>query len=69
MATTYQNFFTQVQLRGEPEAGIGLGAGNDPRIGKGSFSYLMGKFGNAQIGPIYLGTLGLASIICFFVAF
>jgi photosynthetic reaction center M subunit len=69
MATTYQNFFTQVQLRGSPELGIELGKGNDPRIGKGFFSYWLGKIGNAQIGPIYLGTLGFASILCFFVGF
>jgi photosynthetic reaction center M subunit len=66
---TYQNIFTQVQLRGHPEAGVPLGKGHDPRVGKGFFSYWMGKLGNAQIGPIYLGKLGLASIICFLIAF
>jgi photosynthetic reaction center M subunit len=66
---TYQNIFTQVQLRGHAETGIPLGPGNDPRIGKGRFSYLMGMLGNAQVGPIYLGKLGLASIVCFLVAF
>jgi photosynthetic reaction center M subunit len=66
---TYQNIFTQVQLRGTPEAGIELGQGNDPRIGKGFYNYWIGKIGNAQIGPIYLGTLGVASILCFFIGF
>ena len=64
----YQNIFTQTQLIGV-EHGPPLGAGNDPRSGVGGFNYWLGKLGNAQIGPIYLGTLGLASIICFFVAF
>jgi photosynthetic reaction center M subunit len=66
---TYQNFFTQVQLRGTPETGVALPRGSDPRLGKGSFSYWMGKIGNAQIGPLYLGTLGVASIMCFVIAF
>ncbi len=65
----YQNIFTQVQLQGPPESGPALPRGSDPRDGKPGFSYLMGKIGNAQVGPIYLGRLGLASIVCFFVAF
>lgn len=66
---SYQNIFTQVQLRGAPELGVALPAGDSPRVGKGSFSYWMGKLGNAQIGPIYLGTLGVISAICFLIAF
>ncbi len=66
---SYQNIFTQVQLRGAPEMGPLLGAGNAPRTGKGSFSYWMGKLGNAQIGPIYLGTIGVLSLVCGFIAF
>ncbi len=65
----YQNIFTQVQLRGAPEIGPELPAGDYPRDGTPGYSYWMGKLGNAQIGPIYLGRLGLASIICFLVAF
>ena len=42
-------------------------AGN--RIGTGWFSYLAGKFGDSQIGPIYLGTAGLCSLLCGFIAF
>jgi photosynthetic reaction center M subunit len=66
---TYQNIFTQVQLRGAPEAGVAIGRHNAKRIGKPGFSYLMGKIGNAQIGPIYIGNLGFAAILCFFVGF
>jgi photosynthetic reaction center M subunit len=66
---TYQNIFTQVQLRGHLETGVPLGPGNEARVGKASASYWMGKIGNAQIGPIYLGTLGVASIFCFVIAF
>jgi photosynthetic reaction center M subunit len=66
---SYQNIFTQVQLRGAPELGVPLPAGDGERFGKGSFNYWLGKIGNAQIGPIYLGTLGVISGICFLIAF
>ena len=36
--------------------------GNDPRVGTGSYHYWMGKLGAAQVGPFYLGKLGLAKI-------
>ena len=61
---SYQNIFTQVQLRGPVEQGVHLPAGDEERLGKqGAFSSLLGLIGNAQIGPIYLGFLGVASII------
>ena len=66
---SYQNIFTQVQLRGAPEMGIALPTGNSPRVGKPGFNYWMGKLGNAQIGPIYLGTLGTMSLIFGLIAF
>jgi photosynthetic reaction center M subunit len=65
----YQNIFTQVQLRGVPEIGPALGAFDFPRLGTPGFSYWLGKFGNAQIGPIYLGGLGIASLFFGFLAF
>ncbi len=65
----YQNIFTQVQLQGHPEPGAPLPDGNDPRVGGMTTSRLMGFIGNAQIGPFYLGKLGLAAIVCFFLAF
>jgi photosynthetic reaction center M subunit len=60
----YQNIFTQVQVRGPVEAGIPLPRGDDERIGTPFYNWLAGWFGNAQIGPIYLGFLGTASLIC-----
>jgi photosynthetic reaction center M subunit len=65
----YQNIFTQVQLRGPAEMGPELPRGSFPRIGIPGFSWLMGKIGNAQIGPIYLGGLGTASLLCGLLAF
>ena len=65
----YQNIFTRVQVRAPVYEGPPLPAGVWRRQGKGWFSYWLGKLGDAQVGPIYLGTLGLASLICGFIAF
>ena len=65
----YQNIFTTVQISPVLDMGIPIANGGYERVGKPTFSYWIGKFGNAQIGPIYLGFLGIASIICFAVAF
>jgi photosynthetic reaction center M subunit len=65
----YQNIFTQVQLRAAPEMGVPLKRGNAARLGVPSYEYWAGKVGNAQIGPIYLGTLGTLSLVCGLIAF
>ncbi|QMW23975.1 photosynthetic reaction center subunit M [Sandaracinobacteroides saxicola] len=65
---TYQNFFTQVQLRGPAEYGP-VAKDSEPRTGTPGFSALMGRLGGAQIGPIYLGKLGLISLFTGFIAF
>lgn len=65
----YQNIFTQIQVRGTAEIGPALPAGDYSRDGTPGNNYWMGKFGNAQIGPFYLGRLGLASLLCGFLAF
>ena len=65
----YQNLFTTVQAVGPVHHGVELGAGQDARIGdKPAIFHLLGRFGNAQIGPIYLGWLGLASLLFGFFA-
>lgn len=65
----YQNLFTRVQVRTVPEAGIPIEDSPGGRVGTGTFSYLAGKFGDAQIGPIYLGTAGTFSLLFGFLAF
>ena len=65
----YQNIFTQIQVRSVPEIGVPLPKGDFPRDGNPGYSYWMGKLGAAQIGPIYLGRLGLASLMFGFLAF
>ncbi|MGC9268678.1 photosynthetic reaction center subunit M [Acidiphilium sp.] len=65
----YQNIFTRVQIRGPLHHGVTAPDGIWGRQGKPFFSYFMGQIGNAQVGPIYLGTLGIASIVSGLIAF
>jgi photosynthetic reaction center M subunit len=65
----YQNIFTRVQVRGPAYAGTPLANASWPRSGTPGFSRLLGFFGDAQIGPIYLGATGMASLIFGFFAF
>ncbi|MCC1481468.1 photosynthetic reaction center subunit M [Roseibaca sp. Y0-43] len=58
----YQNIFTQVQVRAAPEMGMIEGVELENRTKGAGFSTLMGWFGNAQLGPVYLGTLGVISL-------
>ncbi len=59
----YQNIFTQVQVAGPPEMGMDSDADiARERTSKAGFSQLAGLFGNAQLGPIYLGTFGIVSL-------
>jgi len=64
----YQNIFTAVQVQGVPEDGVPLPP-QDSRTGKGFLVHLVGRIGNAQIGPIYLGFLGTVSLVCGLLAF
>jgi len=58
----YQNIFTQVQVRAAPEMGLVEGVELENRTKGASFSNLAGWLGNAQLGPIYLGTMGVISL-------
>jgi photosynthetic reaction center M subunit len=58
----YQNIFTQVQVRALPEMGLHEDVELGNRTGGASFSNLAGWLGNAQLGPIYLGTFGVISV-------
>ena len=58
----YQNIFTQVQVRGAPEMGMVEGVELENRTKSASFSTLMGWIGNAQLGPVYLGAMGVLSL-------
>ncbi len=65
----YQNIFTQVQVMGPPEMGMGEGQWTEMRTKKAGFSRLFGIFGNAQLGPIYLGPFGVVSVATGFLWF
>ncbi|MCA3449575.1 MAG: photosynthetic reaction center subunit M [Rhodobacterales bacterium] len=58
----YQNIFTQVQVRAAPEMGLVEDVDLGNRTKGAGFSNLLGWFGNAQLGPIYLGTFGVISL-------
>ncbi|MEW9921759.1 photosynthetic reaction center subunit M [Marimonas sp. MJW-29] len=59
----YQNIFTQVQVAGPPEMGVDPeGRLGRERTRKARISTFLGWFGNAQLGPIYLGPFGLVSL-------
>jgi len=60
----YQNIFTRIQVRAHPEMGVPVPNADPawPREGTPFFSYWLGRIGDAQIGPFYLGAIGLASI-------
>ena len=60
----YQNIFTQVQVFGTPEMGMVEDVELRNRTNGTSYSRLLGVFGNAQLGPIYLGNLGVISLAC-----
>ncbi|MEO1252806.1 MAG: photosynthetic reaction center subunit M [Pseudomonadota bacterium] len=64
----YQNIFTQVQVRGHVDYGVPLPSSDDSRDKVVGFNYWLGKLGDAQIGPIYLGWTGIASLFCGFIA-
>ena len=65
----YQNIFTSVQVHGAPDLGVPVKSGSWTRGDKTWIAYWAGKLGDAQIGPLYLGGLGVASIICGTIAF
>src|SRR5579871_1046243 len=64
-----QNIFSRVQVRGPAHEGYPLPRGSWKRIGTPAFSRVLGWIGDAQIGPIYLGFTGIASLIFGFIAF
>ena len=67
----YQNIFTQVQVQGAPEWGMDDTGGRlmEERAGTPRFSTLIGWLGNAQLGPINLGMLGVVSLASGFLWF
>ena len=63
----YQNIFTQIQVSCPPDIGPPVQDG-EFRIRSMWMSKLIGWFGAAQVGPLYLGYLGIASLFSGFIA-
>ena len=64
----YQNIFTRIQVNAGGEASAPLDAASWRRE-KGMFiNRWLGMFGDAQVGPTYLGRTGIASLVCGFIA-
>ena len=65
----YQNIFTRVQVHGPADMGIPLPASDQlNRYGDPRTNSWLGRFGDAQLGPIYLGWVGAASLLLGFIA-
>ena len=58
----YQNIFTQVQVRAAPEMGMVENVELRDRTSGAGFSTLAGWLGNAQLGPVYLGSFGVVCL-------
>jgi photosynthetic reaction center M subunit len=65
----YHTLFTSIELQGPDEFGLKLPRGDWRRVGRPFHSKLLGRFGETQVGPTYLGGVGIASLICGFIAF
>jgi photosynthetic reaction center M subunit len=62
----YQNIFTRVQVHGGPDLGMPVPVDRADLSPRGTKTYdwhILGRFGDAQIGPFYLGWTGLLALI------
>jgi photosynthetic reaction center M subunit len=62
----YQNIFTRVQVHGAPDLGVPMNPGPVELGRRGTrtgSNHTFGRFGDAQIGPFYLGWLGFFSLV------
>ena len=67
----YQNIFTRVQVHAPSYPGVPLPSALEEkeRVGGPIHLHILGRIGDAQLGPIYLGWLGVVSLISGFLAF
>ena len=68
MMIEYQNIFTRVQVHGPDDPGVPMKPGNWAREKGITTNWLLGLIGDAQLGPIYLGGIGIMSLLCGFIA-
>jgi len=67
--SAYESIFTRIQVKGPAYPGVPLPPKDSPRTGTPGHNHIIGWFGDAQIGPIYLGATGVLSLIFGFIAF
>ena len=67
----FHTLYTAIGVEGPLEAGIPMqgGAHLGRRFGRPFHSRLLGRIGETQVGPTYLGATGIISIVCGFIAF
>ncbi len=58
----YQNIFTRVQVHGPADLGVPMKTDAWKRGNTTRSVHLFGRIGDAQVGPFYLGYLGLVSL-------
>jgi photosynthetic reaction center M subunit len=64
----FHTLYTAVQVLGPESPPPALPPGDAHRIGKPVTSRLLGRIGETQVFPTYLGVYGIASLVCGFVA-
>ena len=64
----FHTLYNAVVLLSPDEDGPPLPAKSRPRVGKAIHSVLLGRIGETQLLPTYLGGYGIASLICGFIA-
>lgn len=65
----FESFYNEILVEGPFDDGPQLPATDLPRIRDHGFSYWLGKIGDPQLGPFYLGWPGILSLVFGFIAF
>ena len=65
---SFRSIYTQIQVHGPHDKGIPLDRNAFPRLLTPRLSAWLGKIGDPQVGPTYLGGYGIASLISGFIA-
>ena len=67
--SAYESFYNQVTIRGPVAREPNLPITDEKRIPKYAYFYWLGKLGDPQVGPFYLGWSGIFSLLFGFAAF
>jgi photosynthetic reaction center M subunit len=66
----FHSLYTSIEMEGPLEPGLPMqGAAFTSRYLRPFHSRLLGRIGETQVGPTYLGVTGILSIVCGFIAF